>query len=97
MSIAPVAPIGWPSAIAPPLTLHLSQSAPVSLQELEHDGGERLVDLDQVDVVDRHAGLLRGNASAAGPGAVSMITGSVPATAVMHDARPRRRARAPSA
>ena len=47
---APDMPIGWPSAIAPPLTLTLSGSMPSSLVRGEPDRGERLVDLDQVEV-----------------------------------------------
>ena len=54
ISRAPVEPSGWPSAIAPPLTLTRSMSG----LELALPGGddrrERLVDLEQVDVVDRH-------------------------------------------
>ena len=51
-------PIGWPSAIAPPLTLTLSGSTPSSSRGLDADRGERLVDLDQVEVGDGQAGLL---------------------------------------
>ena len=47
---APLMPIGWPSAIAPPLTLTLSSSMPSSRLLAMPDRGERLVDLDQVEV-----------------------------------------------
>ena len=53
---APVMPNGWPTAIAPPLTLSLSSSMPEVAGRRDHLRGERLVDLDQVDVVDGHAG-----------------------------------------
>ena len=43
--------------MAPPLTLTLPRSAPVLLLPGQHDRGERLVDLEQVDVVDGQAGL----------------------------------------
>ena len=53
---APVIPNGWPTAIAPPLTFslgHVNAKVPVGR---DHLGGECLVDLDQVDVVDGHPG-----------------------------------------
>ena len=52
---APEAPIGWPSATAPPFTFTFSGSAPSSLRRVEHDRRERLVQLDALDVVDRLA------------------------------------------
>jgi uncharacterized protein len=54
---APVLPTGWPSAIAPPLTLTLSMSGSCSRAH-EARRGERLVDLEQVHVADGHAGLV---------------------------------------
>ena len=56
MMRAPVMPNGWPRAMAPPLTLSLSQSDAEVLGRRDDLGGERLVDLDEVDVVDGHAG-----------------------------------------
>ena len=53
--MAPVAPSGWPIAIAPPLTLTLFGVEVERLAKAQHDRGESLVDLEQVDVVDRHA------------------------------------------
>ena len=57
---APVAPSGWPSEMPLPfgLTSPASQRScrPVSFEELQHDGGERLVDLDHGDVVPVEAG-----------------------------------------
>ena len=51
---APVMPNGWPRAIAPPNGLSCS-SVDVELARQRDDlGRERLVDLDDVDVVDRH-------------------------------------------
>ena len=37
-SLPPVAPSGWPSAIAPPLTLSLSRSAPSALAHASGTG-----------------------------------------------------------
>ena len=54
-SRAPVLPTGWPRAIAPPLTLTRSGSGSVHGQPGQHHRRERLVDLEQVDVADRHA------------------------------------------
>ena len=42
--------------MAPPLTLSLSHRDAEVAGRGDDLGGERLVDLDQVDVVDRHAG-----------------------------------------
>ena len=47
---APLAPIGWPSAVAPPWTLtHVVREAEVAHRD-HRDAGEGLVDLEQVDV-----------------------------------------------
>ena len=56
----PDMPTGWPSAIAPPLTLTLSSSRPSSRADGDADRGERLVELDQVEVGGRDALLLAG-------------------------------------
>ncbi len=56
---APEAPIGWPSATAPPLTLTRSSSMPSSADRVERDRGERLVDLPHVDVCRAQTGLLQ--------------------------------------
>ena len=56
-SSEPVAPIGWPSAMAPPLTLILLAVDVEVADELLRDDGEGLVDLEQVDVAQRHARL----------------------------------------
>ena len=56
---APVAPIGWPSAIAPPLTLTSPQSQPSVLPFASDLRRERLVHLEQVVVVQGRAGLLQ--------------------------------------
>ena len=67
-------------AIAPPLTLTLLRVEP----ELAHDGqrlrGERLVELDEVDVVDAEAGALERRRDA-GIGPRPIVAGSTPATA----------------
>ena len=44
-------------AMAPPFTLTWSWSGLHSLLPRQHDRGERFVDLEQVEVVDGHAGL----------------------------------------
>ena len=54
---APLAPMGWPSAIAPPLTLTFDQSKPSSRPSASDLRRERLVDLDQVERLDRHLDL----------------------------------------
>ncbi len=54
---APEAPIGWPIAMAPPLTLTMSGFQPRSLLTRAGLGREGLVGLDEVEVVDRPAGL----------------------------------------
>ena len=53
----PWRPSGWPSAIAPPLTLVRLLVQPEPPDDRHDLGGERLVQLDQVDVVERQAGL----------------------------------------
>ena len=50
------------------------------LDEAEHDGRERLVDLDEVDVVDGQPGLGE-RLAGGGRGPVSMMVGSEPETA----------------
>ena len=51
---APLAPIGWPSAIAPPLTLTFDPVEAELAAVGQRLGGERLVDLDEVERLDRH-------------------------------------------
>ena len=53
----PLAPIGWPSATAPPFTFAVSGSAPSIFDRVERDRRERLVHLDALDVADRLARL----------------------------------------
>ena len=55
-SLAPVAPRGWPRAIAPPLGLTRGEVRAGLPLPGEDDRGERLVDLDQVDLVEREPG-----------------------------------------
>ena len=50
---APEAPNGWPRAIAPPLTLTLLGSSRKHPHRRHCLGGERLVDLDQIELVGR--------------------------------------------
>ena len=64
MMRAPVLRNGWPRAMAPPCGLSWrSMSIPVS-RTRQDLGGERLVELDDVDVADGHAGLLEHLATA---------------------------------
>jgi hypothetical protein len=80
-SMAPVAPSGWPRAIAPPLTLTRSGSIRAARMVWSGHAGEGLVDLPQVDVGGGHAGLLQALCGGR-RGAVSMITGSAPTVAM---------------
>ncbi len=54
----PLAPIGCPSATAPPLTFAVSGSAPSICTRVERNRREGLVHLDPLDVADRLARLL---------------------------------------
>ena len=75
------APSGWPMAIAPPRTLTFASSSVEHADAGQRLGGERFVELDQVDVGEREAGalerFLRGR-----HGAGAHHAGSTPATAV---------------
>ena len=76
---APDAPSGWPSAIAPPFTFVLFAVEAELLLDGEVLRRERLVDLEQIDVADLHAGAgerLRD----AGAGPMPMMFGSTPQT-----------------
>ena len=55
----PCSRAGWPSAIAPPFTFTFSGSRPSGLDHGQGLGGEGLVQLDEVDVGEREAGLLQ--------------------------------------
>ena len=57
MSLAPVQPSGWPSAMAPPLTFSRSGFDGQLAKDREHLRGERLVQLDEVDLIEREPGL----------------------------------------
>ena len=76
----PVPPMGWPSAIAPPLTLSLSDRDRQVLQHREHLRGERFVQLDEIEVVEREPGLLQ-QLLTAGTGPMPIRRGSTPALA----------------
>ena len=56
---APDAPIGWPSAQAPPLMLTLSCGRSMVAHRRHGDDGEGLVDLPELDVLGRPAGPLQ--------------------------------------
>ena len=60
-SRVPDMPTGWPRAMAPPFTLTMSSLMPRSSVEAQADGGECLVDLEQVDVADAEPGLVQGH------------------------------------
>ena len=52
-SRVPDIPTGWPRAMAPPLTLTMSSLMPEVVGRGQPDGGEGLVDLEEVDVARR--------------------------------------------
>ena len=56
---APLAPIGWPSATAPPWTLTISCAQLELVHRRHRHRGERLVDFPEVDVLGGPAGLLQ--------------------------------------
>ena len=80
MSMAPVAPSGWPSAMAPPLTLTLSMLTPRS----EAKRSTTAANASFISIRSRSPTLSPALASAlreAGAGPVSMMVGSDPLTA----------------
>ena len=78
-SMAPVAPSGWPSAIAPPLTLTVARSAPVSrCHASTTDANASLISTRSISSSFMPA--LSSAYAVAGIGAVSIHTGSAPRT-----------------
>ena len=75
----PIMPSGCPSAIAPPLTFTRSGSSR-ALDAREGLARERLVELDEIEVVHFQAGASQGLA-VAGTGPIPMSAGSTPASA----------------
>ena len=75
-----MAPIGWPSAIAPPLTLTLREVGAGLLLPREHHRRERLVDLDRGRCRRASCPVFSSAYAVAGIGAVSMKIGSSPRT-----------------
>jgi hypothetical protein len=57
--IAPVAPSGWPSAIAPPIGLTFAGSRPTGVDHRQRLRGKGLVQLDPAHVVELQAGVLQ--------------------------------------
>ena len=82
-SRAPLAPSGWPSAIAPPfgLTCSASSGRPELPQHGQRLRGERLVQLDHVDVADAQARCGRAASAWPAPGRCPSLRGGTPATA----------------
>ena len=79
--IAPVAPSGWPIAIAPPLTLVISWSMPMSrMKRMATAAKASLISHRSMSPTSRPA--LASALRDAGAGPVSMIVGSAPDTAV---------------
>ena len=82
MMRAPVAPSGWPSAIAPPSMLTLSSDE----AEFAHAGdglrGERLVEFDDVDLARPRCRRAPAPCGVAPTGPMPMISGAQPATAM---------------
>ena len=81
-------PSGCPSAIAPPFTFTRSGSSPSSRIADEALGGERLVQLDQVELVDADPRPLQQLATA-GTGPMPITRGSTPTTALADERRQR--------
>ncbi len=77
-----MAPIGWPSAIAPPLTLTLSRSSSEVADEFLGDDGESLVDFEEVDVVGLEARPWRAPSSRQAPARSASASGQSPMLAV---------------
>jgi hypothetical protein len=69
---APVAPIGWPRAMAPPLTLSFSRRDRLVAQHREHLRGERLVQLHEVEIL-RSSARPREQLAMAGTGPMPMM------------------------
>jgi hypothetical protein len=87
ISMPPVAPMGWPRAMAPPSTLTTSWETSRSFMNFSTtDANASLISQRSMSFLVMPAFFRQ--FCAAGPGAVSMISGSVPAVADM-----RRRAR----
>ena len=80
MMRAPVIPKGWPRAIAPPNGLSLLVGDPELLLARDDLRREGLVDLDDVDVVDRSCPVCSSSALIAGIGPRPMISGRIAAT-----------------
>ena len=78
---APVAPSGWPSAIAPPLTLMRAGSMP-SLRAVWSGTVAKASLISQRSMSETAIPAFFSALAEAGAGAVSMITGSAPAVAV---------------
>ncbi len=67
--------------MAPPLTLTLSRSSPSSFSTARYCAGERLVDLDEIEVAERKPGLLAALCCVAGAGPIPISDGSTPTVA----------------
>ena len=81
-SIAPVAPSGWPIAMAPPLTLVISWVMPMSfMKRMATAAKASFISHRSMSSTSRPA--LASALRAAGAGPVSMIVGSAPETAVI--------------
>ena len=79
--IAPVAPTGWPSAMAPPFGLTLRRIEAEPAADRQRLRGEGLVRLDHVEVLDRQAEPLAAACCTAGTGPMPMTSGRTPAWA----------------
>ena len=86
VSTAPVAPIGWPWAIAPPSTFTTSSGQAELADAREGDRGKGLVDLDALEVADRPPRELQSLAHG-GNGRDSEVTRLHGGDAEGHDAR----------
>ncbi len=77
--IAPVAPSGWPSAIAPPLTLTFSCGTPVSFMNFMTTAANASLTSNR-SMSSKSSPALASALRADGAGPVSMIVGSDPTT-----------------
>ncbi len=78
---APLAPIGWPSAIAPPRVFTLLASSPSSRATASDCDGERFVQLEEIDVRGTPGWRARAPCASASTGPMPMIAGSTPVEA----------------
>jgi hypothetical protein len=85
----PVHPMGWPIAMAPPLTLSRSRLKFSSLITGEHLRRERLIQFHQAEFVQPVSCASPPACASAGTGPIPMVRGSTPADVTAIDPRQR--------